>query len=121
VVLGHAADPYDPKAVRASTGSLFALPVVRVDRPDALRRWATTAGARLVGTDEGGSISLPDADLRGPAVLVIGNETRGLSAALAALCDQVVSIPMAGSASSLNAAAAATVVLYEAARQRANR
>jgi 23S rRNA (uridine2479-2'-O)-methyltransferase len=118
VVIGHAADPYDPKAVRASTGSLFAIPVVRLDQPDPLRVWAHERGVRLVGTDEAGPTPLPLADLARPTILVVGNETRGLSAGLRAICDELVAIPMAGSASSLNAAAAATVVLYEAARQR---
>lgn len=119
IVLGHAADPYDPKSVRASTGSLFAIPVVRLDQPTPLREWADQHAARLVGTDEAGPTRLPDTDLSGPTVLVVGNETRGLSAGLRAVCDELVAIPMAGSASSLNAAAAAAVALYEASRQRA--
>jgi TrmH family RNA methyltransferase len=73
---------------------------------------------QLVGTDEAGTTGVADADLTGPTVIVIGNETRGLSAAWRASAAPLLSIPMTGSASSLNAAAAATVVLYEAARQR---
>ncbi len=62
--------------------------------------------------------SIFDFDLTRPTLLLIGNETTGLSAAWRGLCDHVVSIPMSGSASSLNAANAATAVLYEASRQR---
>jgi 23S rRNA (uridine2479-2'-O)-methyltransferase len=116
VVAGHAADPYDPKAVRASTGSLFAIPVVRVAAPRTVIDWARAAGMRIVGSDEAGSVGIGACDLRG--LIVIGNETRGMSAAWTAACDDIASIPIGGAASSLNAAAAATVFLYEAARRR---
>jgi TrmH family RNA methyltransferase len=123
IVTGHAADPYDPKSVRATTGSLFALPVVGSPGPDEVTAWlaAHRAAGRpvtVVGTDEDGDAELDAFDLTGPVLLLIGNETSGLSAAWRARCDHTVSIPMTGSASSLNAANAATVVLYEAARQR---
>lgn len=117
VVTGHAADPYDPRSVRASTGSLFALPVVRVPSHREVLDWA--AGARVVGTDETGAVELAAADLTGPTVLLVGSETAGLSAAWREAADTVVRIPIAGTASSLNAAAAGSIALYEAARQRA--
>jgi 23S rRNA (uridine2479-2'-O)-methyltransferase len=118
IVTGHAADVYDPKAVRAGTGSLFAVPVVRVSSPGEVVAWARAADVRIIGTDETGTHDVADRDLGGPALFVIGNETRGMSAAWLAACDEVVRIPIGGAASSLNAAAAASVVLYEAARQR---
>lgn len=118
IVAGHAADPYDPKAVRASTGSLFALPVVRVPSPGAVVEWARAAGIHLVGTDETGERDIAEHDLTGPVLFVIGNETTGMSAAWRAACDEIVRIPIGGSASSLNAGAAATVALYETTRQR---
>lgn len=119
IVTGHAADPYDPKAVRASTGSLFALPVVRAPSHREVVAWASGAsGAKIVGTDESGDIDVDRYTFTGPRVVVIGNETRGLSNGWREACDRIVRIPMTGAASSLNAAAAATVVLYEAARQR---
>jgi tRNA G18 (ribose-2'-O)-methylase SpoU len=120
VVTGHAADIYDPRTVRASTGSLFTLPVVHVaSAPDVLAWLAhERADLRIVGTDESGATTVDRQDLRGPRVVVVGNETTGMSAAWWAACSEVVSIPIGGGASSLNAAAAATVVLYEAARQR---
>lgn len=123
IVTGHAADPYDPKAVRASTGSLFAVPVVRVAAAEAVVDWVRRVrhgGVPLVivGTDETGPLDVMDCELTRPSLVVIGNETTGLSARWRAACDDLVRIPMSGSASSLNAAAAATVVLYEAARQR---
>ncbi len=123
IVTGHAADPYDPRAVRASTGSLLALPVVRAPSHREVLAWVAELRARglpltVVGTDENGSHHVAELDLIGPTLLVIGNETSGLSAGWRQACDTMARIPMAGSASSLNAASAATVTLYEAARQR---
>ncbi|MDG4830451.1 TrmH family RNA methyltransferase [Solwaraspora sp. WMMD1047] len=123
VITGHAADPYDPKAVRASTGSLFAVPVVRVASHRDVLDWVGSLRSggteiEIVGTDEHGSRDIAGYDLTGARVIAIGNETQGLSAGWRDACDQTVRIPIGGSASSLNAAAAGTIVLYEAARQR---
>jgi tRNA G18 (ribose-2'-O)-methylase SpoU len=123
IVTGHAADPYDPKAVRASTGSLLALPVVRVPSHREVLDWVASLRAdglpiEIIGTDEHGAVDVTEHDLTGPTLVVVGNETRGLSAAWREACDRMVRIPMTGAASSLNAASAGTVVLYEAARQR---
>jgi TrmH family RNA methyltransferase len=123
VITGHAADPFDPQAVRASTGSLFAVPVLRADstRPVLDRIAELRAGGlpvELVATDEHGSVDVADYDLTGPRVLLVGNETTGLSAAWRDAADVTVRIPITGAASSLNVATAATVVLYEAVRQR---
>lgn len=120
IVTGHAADPYDPRSVRASTGSVFALPVVRVPSHREVLDWAGASGVRMrvVGTDERGPADIGEDDLTGPTILAVGNETHGLSAAWREACDAMVRIPITGAASSLNAAAAGTVALYEAARQR---
>jgi 23S rRNA (uridine2479-2'-O)-methyltransferase len=120
VVAGHAADIYDPRTVRASTGSLFTIPVVHVTSAQDVLRWCgeQRADLRVIGTDETAGTSVDRQDLRGPALVVVGNETTGMSAGWRAACTDLVSIPIGGAASSLNAAAAATVVLYEAARQR---
>ena len=118
IVSGHAADPYDPKSVRASAGSIFALPVIRVPSAHAVLAWLDGSDAALVATDEHGSLELDEADLTGPTLLLIGNETMGLSSAWREAATVTVRIPITGSASSLNAASAATVALYEAARQR---
>lgn len=123
VVTGHAADVYDPKAVRASTGSLFAVPTVRAAAPRDVLDWVEDLRAagvpmRILGTDETGSVEVDAADLTGPTLLVVGNETRGMSVAWRDACDEIVRIPTGGTASSLNAAVAATVVFYEVDRQR---
>ncbi|MEU4635876.1 TrmH family RNA methyltransferase [Micromonospora chalcea] len=124
VITGHAADPYDPKAVRASTGSLFAVPAVRVPSHHAVLDWVAAvrkAGPQIqiIGTDEHGDVDVAEHDLTGPTLLLVGNETHGLSKGWQEAADRMVRIPIVGAASSLNAAAAGTVALYEAARQRA--
>jgi TrmH family RNA methyltransferase len=123
VVTGHAADPYDPKSVRASTGSVFAVPVVTAPSAGVVvDRLETGAPLQVVGTDEGGDVELADVDLTLPTLVVTGNETRGLSAQWRDACDVVARIPMrASAASSLNMASATAVVLYEALRQRERR
>jgi len=123
IVAGHAADVYDPRCVRASTGSLFALPVVRAPGPREVAAWVAAQRARgcpmvLAAADERGDRDVFDFDLTQPVLLLVGNEGTGLSGAWRDLCDVAVSIPMTGAASSLNAANAATAVLYEASRQR---
>jgi len=123
VVTGHAADPYDPKAVRASTGSFFAVPTVRAESHREVMAWVEERRAggiplQVLGTDEGGEQDLSRVDLAAPTVLVIGNETRGVTKAWREVCDGIISIPMVGTASSLNAATAGAIVLHEALRQR---
>jgi TrmH family RNA methyltransferase len=123
VVTGHAADIYDPRCVRASTGSLFALPVVRVPGHREVAAWVAAQRARgcpvvLAAADERGDKDVFDFDFTQPTLLLAGSEGAGLSAAWRELADVVVRIPMAGAASSLNVASATTAVLYEAARQR---
>jgi tRNA G18 (ribose-2'-O)-methylase SpoU len=117
VVTGHAADIYDPKAVRASTGSLLTVPVVRFDGYPA--KLLEAFNAQVIGLDESGPVELARTDLTRPTILVVGNETHGMSAAWRDACDTIAHIPIGGGASSLNAASAGTVALYEAARQRA--
>ncbi|MGW2311236.1 TrmH family RNA methyltransferase, partial [Actinomadura luteofluorescens] len=97
IVTGHAADPYDPKAVRASTGSLLAVPVVRVRSHGEVLDWVRRereAGRPLtvVGTDENGTADIAEVDLTGPVLLVIGNETAGLSAGWRQGCDTMARI-----------------------------
>jgi 23S rRNA (uridine2479-2'-O)-methyltransferase len=125
IVTGHAADVYDPKSVRASTGSLFALPAVRVPSQREVMAWVAAQRSLgnpivVVGTDEKGEADIFDFDLTRPTLLLIGNETSGLSTAWKELADHLLRIPMTGAASSLNAANAATAVLYEVSRQRAH-
>ncbi|WP_298891362.1 TrmH family RNA methyltransferase [uncultured Serinicoccus sp.] len=123
VVTGHAADPYDPKAVRASTGSCFAVPTVRVDAAQSVLDWVEAqrrvgVPMQVWGTDEHGETDLSAVPWELPTVLVLGNETRGMAKTWREACDGVLSIPMVGSASSLNAAVAGSIVLHAAMRGR---
>jgi TrmH family RNA methyltransferase len=120
VVTGHAADPYDPRCVRASTGSVFAVPVVRAASYREVLAAVDAAAPRplVVGTDESATVDVRDVDLAGPVVVVLGTEGSGLSSGWREACDVLVRVPMAGSASSLNMAVAGSVVLYEAMRSR---
>ncbi|WP_235737826.1 TrmH family RNA methyltransferase [Nocardioides alcanivorans] len=123
IVTGHAADPYDPKALRASTGSTIMTPTVRAPSVPPVLDWVARTRAagvdiQVVGTDEGASRDVWDVDLTRPTLIVTGNEHSGMSAAWREACDVLTRIPMGGHASSLNAANATAVILYEAARQR---
>ena len=114
VILGHAADPYDPRAVRASVGSLFAVPLVELGGTTELRPWLEATGRTAIGLDE--RADRPIGPVAGPVAVVVGNEGRGLSVAARAVCDELRSIPMAGTAAtSLNLAVAASITLYEVA------
>ena len=123
VVTGHAADVYDPETISATTGSLFALPVVRAPAPGDLLPWfetirRTIGPFQLVGSSARATVELTRHDFTRPTILVVGNETWGLSAAYRELCDAIVAIPIGGSATSLNVACAASILLYEIGRQR---
>lgn len=122
ILSGHGADLYDPETIRASRGSLFALPSVRAGGPEDVRAWLESVRAevamQVAGTDEDGDLELWEMDWRRATLIVLGNETWGLSAAYREMCEAMVRIPMAGAASSLNVASAGSIVLYEALRQR---
>ena len=118
VTLPSTVSPYNPKAVRSSAGAIFRLPVFQgVDAASLVSR-ARAACVRLVAADRRASLTLTEADLSGPIALLIGQEAAGLPEEIAAQADLAVSIPLRPSAESLNAATAAGVLLYEAARQR---
>ena len=103
---------------KTSAGAVSYLPVARVANLTALLRELKEEGLWVFGTTADGSTSLYQADLKGPAAIVIGSEGDGMSRLARENCDFLVSIPMKGRISSLNASAAAAVLLYEAVRQR---
>jgi tRNA G18 (ribose-2'-O)-methylase SpoU len=123
IISGHSVDLYDPETISASTGSFFALPVVRLPSHKELQPWLTALNQQfgkiqVVGSDEKGSMTLDTCDFKQPTLLVVGNETWGMSVAYRELCDVIVNIPIYGSASSLNVACATSIILYEIDRQR---
>lgn len=118
ILTGHAADLYAPETIRASTGSFFAVPVVRMSSPKELITWITGLKTKypeleIVATSANAETSISSHDFTKPSIVLIGNENHGLSVFFRELCDTLVTIPMVGSASSLNVACAASVILYE--------
>lgn len=105
-------------AWRTSAGAAARVPVARATNlTRTLTDWANR-GLRVIGLDAGGDTTLDDVDGTDPVVVVVGSEGKGLSRLVRQNCDEVVSIPMAGNAESLNASVAAGVVLAEISRQR---
>ena len=103
---------------KTSAGAVSYMPVARVANLTATIEDLKKAGVWVFGTAAEGTTGLYDADLKGPAAIVIGSEGDGISRLVAEKCDFLVSIPMKGKISSLNASAAAAILMYEAVRQR---
>ena len=126
IITGHAVDLYDPETISATTGSFFALPTVRLPSQKELQPWLTKLQqqfprVQLIGSDEDAEMDIAQHDFTPPTLLIVGNETWGMSASYKALCNDMVKISMAGSASSLNVACATSILLYEIDRQRRNK
>jgi TrmH family RNA methyltransferase len=118
IILGEGTvSPYNSKVIRASAGSLFRLPTVRAKLPEALLEMRRQ-GLRLIATSSHKGTPLPDARLSGPLANFIGSEGAGLPRDLMAQMDELVAIPHSASVESLNAGVAASIALYEAARQK---
>lgn len=109
VLVPGTVDPYHPRAVRASAGACLRLPLARA------------AGLQVWLAEAEGSTACWDVDWRQPVLLVVGNEGSGVSPEVAGHATGRVAIPLAGGIGSLNVAMAGTILLYEAARQRALR
>ena len=110
VFAGSSVDPFNPKTVRASAGSLFHVPIVIESDP------LPALSQRRLGTAAHGATSLDDVDLTAPVAVVLGNEAHGLPED--APIDEWVTIPMVGRSESLNVGMAAAVLCFEVARQR---
>lgn len=118
VCCGSHVDVYNPKTVRAASGALFHVPVVVAGDPvEVLRRLREWGMKRVAAVARGGTDHTA-ADLRGPVALVVGSEAAGLPEAALAEVDELITIPMAGRAESLNVGMAAAVLCFEVARQR---
>ena len=112
-LIGDCCDPYSVEAVRATMGSIFAVPIVRVGA-EAFLAWRKRWTGRVVGTLLSATTDFRAVDYSGPTMILLGNEQAGLTPSLAAACDVAVKIPMRGRADSLNLAVAAGVMLYAA-------
>ena len=129
IVTGHGTDVYNPLTIRASMGSLFALPTIRLASHREVGRWVGDVAAarpprqrlrriQVVGATGDATLPVDAVDLTQPTVLVLGNEAQGLAAGYRELCDVLVRIPMHRDADSINVACAAAILLYETDRQR---
>jgi len=113
--------PLSGTAMKISAGALEYLPVARVPHLAKSLQDCKGAGFRLIGLDSSGSKPYTEAIYDEAAVIVIGNEGRGISHTVRQLCDEVIAIPLAGTIPSLNASVAAALVMFEARRQRSHR
>ncbi len=123
VVVEPSVDLYDPQTVRATMGSLYALPIVRLEEGEALFRWCDAlrgalGALRVVATSAHGPALFYEEDYRGPVVLLVGNEQEGLPLDVRQRADALVRLPMFGRATSLNVSAATAAMVYEIVRQR---
>ncbi|MDD2648559.1 MAG: TrmH family RNA methyltransferase [Eubacteriales bacterium] len=125
IMTGHAVDLYDPAVVTASMGSFFNLPVIRMGEGAQIDAFVSSlrekyAGFQVVGTTSHKQTAIFELDFTRPTLILIGNETMGLSRQYREMADALATIPMAetSSASSFNISCAATTVFYEAVRQR---
>lgn len=112
VLVGSSCDPYAHDCVRATMGSVFAVPLARMQREDFLA-WAEGWRGDIVGTHLDGSEDFRKPQYRAPTLLVMGSEGPGMSDAVTAACTRLVKIPMAGNLDSLNLAVATALVLYQ--------
>jgi RNA methyltransferase, TrmH family len=108
---------WNPKAVRASAGSVFRVPFLAASEQECLEK-LHEAGVKILSTSVQAAQPAEPVDLTGPVALIIGNEGNGVAGDLEAKADAAITIPYPGPVESLNAAVAASVLLYEAARQR---
>ncbi|HER44349.1 MAG TPA: RNA methyltransferase [Candidatus Eisenbacteria bacterium] len=111
------ADPYNPNVIRASLGTIFTVPTVVTTAGEAIH-WLRSKGVRIVVTTPAADTLYTDADMTGPAAIVVGSEDRGARREWLEAADLQVRIPMLGAADSLNVAQSATIIVYEALRQR---
>ena len=113
ILVGDTTDPFAVETVRATMGSIFAVPVAKAGL-DAFLTWRGSFSGLVVGTHLKGAVDYRSVDFAGkPVLLVMGNEQQGLPEDLAANCDRLLRIPQAGRADSLNLAVATGVMLYE--------
>lgn len=116
ILVGNCCDPYQREAVRATMGSLFAVPIVKVERA-AFVAWAAGWPGDRVGTHLDATSDFRDGAYAGQTLLVMGREGPGMSDEVAAVCNRLVKIPMAGKLDSLNLAVATALMLYEIRRR----
>ena len=113
ILVGECCDPYSVEAVRATMGSIFAVPIVKASE-DEFAAWRQAWPGSVVGTLLSATTDHRSATYRSPVLILMGNEQQGLPPEMAALCDVNVKIPMRGRADSLNLSVATGVMIYAA-------
>jgi len=112
ILIGNCVDPFSREAIRATMGSIFAVPLIRMSREDFLTLTKSWPGD-IVGTHLDAREDVRHATPRGPALVVMGSEGPGLTPDLTAACTKRVKIPMAGGLDSLNLSIATAITLFE--------
>jgi 23S rRNA (guanosine2251-2'-O)-methyltransferase len=107
-------------AVKTSAGALMNIPVCRTPMLEDAIKFLKNSGIKIVGATEKARLNFHEADMKNPVAIVMGSEERGIHPSIQALCDQEVSIPVYGQIASLNVSVAASLLMYEAVRQRNN-
>ena len=110
-------DLYNPNVIRASLGTIFTVPTVATTAEEAIA-WLCSQGVRIIVTSPAATTLYTEVDLTGPTAVVVGSEDKGARQEWLEAADTAVRIPMLGSADSLNVAQSATILAYEALRQR---
>jgi TrmH family RNA methyltransferase len=113
ILVGECCDPYSVEAVRATMGSIFAVPLTRATEAE-FADWRQGWRGSVVGTLLSAAVDHRAADYRKPAMVLMGNEQQGLPPEMAGLCDVTVKIPMRGRADSLNLSVATGIMIYAA-------
>jgi TrmH family RNA methyltransferase len=117
VFSGQSVDPFNPKTLRASAGSVFRVTVCVSDLATTIAHFSS-GGARVLASVARGGVNHREVDFLVPTVVLIGNEASGLDDGAIAMCDARITIPMQGTSESLNAAIAASLIAFEALYQR---
>ncbi|MDR2941987.1 MAG: RNA methyltransferase [Treponema sp.] len=116
-IMGHGADIYEPKVIRASMGSVFFTKIVTIESMEILTGYIKTQkmenNMEIIGTDSTGDISIKDCKIKRPVMVIIGNEAKGMSIGLKEISDRIIKIPIEGNVNSLNVSCAASIIMWE--------
>jgi TrmH family RNA methyltransferase len=115
ILIGNCSDPYDPTAIRASMGAIFTKKIIRCCENDFIMA-VSSSEKILIGTSDNSKVNFHDLDYKKDTILLMGSERQGIPLSLLRECNEIVSIPMAGSCDSLNLAVATSIILYKISR-----
>jgi TrmH family RNA methyltransferase len=116
-IIGHGVDIYEPKVIRASMGSIFFTKIVLIDSMQKLLGYIKLHkeinNMEIIGTDSTGTILMNEYKIKKPVMVIIGNESKGMSVKLKEICDKIIKIPMKGNINSLNVSCASSIIMWE--------